>query len=54
MSFETSPRFRSSDRPNDDKLSDRGVRHGTCTAGGKAAEARAVTHGSLQRMVSGL
>ena len=30
--------------PNDPKLSDRGVRRGTCMAGGKAAaEARAVT-----------
>ena len=36
-------------RPNDLKLSDRGVRRGTCTAGGKAAvEAGAVTHGAVR------
>src|SRR6266478_6921894 len=35
--------------PNDPKLSDRGVRRGTCTAGGKAAaEAGAVTHGAVR------
>ena len=35
--------------PNDPKLSDRGVRRGTCTVGGKAAvEAGAVTHGAVR------
>ena len=35
--------------PNDPKLSDRGVRRGTCMAGGKAAaEAGAVTHGAVR------
>jgi len=35
--------------PNDPKLSDSGVRRGTCTAGGKAAvEAGAVTHGAVR------
>ena len=35
--------------PNDSKLSDRGVRRGTCMAGGKAAaEAGAVTHGAVR------
>ena len=35
--------------PNDQKLSDRGVRRGTCMAGGKAAaEAGAVTHGAVR------
>ena len=35
--------------PNDPKLSDGGVRRGTCTAGGKAAvEAGAVTHGAVR------
>ncbi len=35
--------------PNDLKLSDRGVRRGTCMAGGKAAvEAGAVTHGAVR------
>ena len=35
--------------PNDPKLSDRGVRRGTCVAGGKAAaEAGAVTHGAVR------
>ena len=34
--------------PNDPKLSDRGVRRGTCMAGGKAAaEAATVTHGAV-------
>ena len=34
---------------NDPKLSDRGVRRGTCTVGGKAAvEAGAVTHGAVR------
>ena len=34
---------------NDPKLSDRGVRRGTCTAGGKVAvEAVAVTHGGVR------
>ena len=34
---------------NDPKLSDRGVRRGTCMAGGKAAaEAGAVTHGAVR------
>ena len=33
---------------HDPKLSDRGVRRGTCTVGGKAAaEAGAVTHGAI-------
>ena len=37
--------------PNDPKLSDRGVRRGTCTVGGKAAaEAGAVTHGAVRVM----
>ena len=37
------------DGPNDPKLSDRGVRRGTCTVGGKAAvEAGAVTHGAVR------
>ena len=36
-------------RPNDPKLSDRGVRRGTCMVGGKAAaEAGAVTHGAVR------
>ena len=36
-------------RSNDPKLSDRGVRRGTCMAGGKAAvEAGAVTHGAVR------
>jgi len=36
-------------RSNDLKLSDRGVRRGTCTVGGKAAaEADAVTHGAVR------
>ena len=36
-------------RPNDRKLSDRGVRRGTCMVGGKAAaEAGAVTHGAVR------
>ena len=35
--------------PNDPKLSDRGVRRGTCMVGGKAAvEAGAVTHGAVR------
>ena len=35
--------------PNDPKLSDRGVRRGTCMAGGKAeAAAGAVTHGAVR------
>ena len=35
--------------PNDPKLSDRGVRRGTCMGGGKAAaEAGAVTHGAVR------
>ena len=35
--------------PNDLKLSDSGVRRGTCTVGGKAAaEAGAVTHGAVR------
>ena len=35
--------------PNDPKLSDSGVRRGTCMAGGKAAvEAGAVTHGAVR------
>ena len=35
--------------PNDPKLSDGGVRRGTCMAGGKAAaEAGAVTHGAVR------
>src|SRR6266853_1695956 len=37
--------------PNDPKLSDRGVRRGTCMAGGKAAvESGAVTHGAVRGM----
>ncbi len=37
------------DAPNDPKLSDRGVRRGTCMVGGKgAAEAGAVTHGAVR------
>ena len=36
-------------KPNDPKLSDSGVRRGTCTVGGKAAaEAGAVTHGAVR------
>ncbi|HEV8429959.1 MAG TPA: hypothetical protein VGQ41_18810, partial [Pyrinomonadaceae bacterium] len=36
-------------RHNDPKLSDRGVRRGTCMVGGKAAvEAGAVTHGAVR------
>ena len=39
----------SAETPNDPKLSDGGVRRGTCTAGGKAAvEAGAVTHGAVR------
>ena len=35
--------------PNDPKLSDRGVRRGTCMAGGTAAaDAGAVTHGAVR------
>src|SRR5256885_16743742 len=35
--------------PNDPKLSDRGVRRGTCMVGGKATvEAGAVTHGAVR------
>ncbi len=35
--------------PNDLKLSDSGVRRGTCIVGGKAAaEAGAVTHGAVR------
>jgi len=35
--------------PNDPKLSDSGVRRGTCMVGGKAAvEAGAVTHGAVR------
>ena len=35
--------------PNDPKLSDSGVRRGTCAVGGKAAvEAGAVTHGAVR------
>jgi hypothetical protein len=35
--------------PNDPKLSERGVRRGTCMAGGKVAvEAGAVTHGAVR------
>src|SRR5438552_1240992 len=35
--------------PNDPKLSDRGVRRGTCMVSGKAvAEAGAVTHGAVR------
>ena len=35
--------------PNDLKLSDSGVRRGTCMVGGKAAvEAGAVTHGAVR------
>jgi len=35
--------------PNDPKLSDSGVRRGTCMVGGKAAvEACAVTHGAVR------
>ncbi len=33
------------------KLSDSGVRRGTCMVGGKAAEAGAVTHGAVSRIV---
>ena len=40
---------RCAESPNDPKLSDRGVRRGTCMAGGKAAaEAGAVTHGAVR------
>ena len=40
---------RDAESPNDPKLSDRGVRRGTCTVGGKAAaEAGAVTHGAVR------
>src|SRR4051794_10167755 len=36
-------------KPNAPKLSDRGVRRGTCMVGGKAAaEAGAVTHGAVR------
>jgi hypothetical protein len=36
-------------KANDPKLSDRGVRRGTCMVGGKtAAEASAVTHGAVR------
>ena len=36
-------------KPNDPKLSDSGVRRGTCMVGGKAvAEAGAVTHGAVR------
>src|SRR5260221_14223450 len=42
-------RKRCAKSPNDPKLSDRGVRRGTCTVGGKAAvEAGAVTHGAVR------
>ena len=42
---------RREETPNDPKLSDRGVRRGTCMAGGKAAvEAGAVTHGAVRGM----
>src|SRR5260221_14012038 len=42
-------RMKCAKSPNDPKLSDRGVRRGTCTAGGKAAaEAGAVTHGAVR------
>ena len=40
---------RREETPNDLKLSDGGVRRGTCMAGGKAAaEAGAVTHGAVR------
>ena len=40
---------RAAQSPNDPKLSDRGVRRGTCMVGGKAAaEAGAVTHGAVR------
>ena len=50
MSFEALiARDRCAKAPNDSKLSDRGVRRGTCMAGGKAAaEAGAVTHGAVR------
>src|SRR5260221_7382604 len=42
-------RMKCAKSPNDPKLSDRGVRRGTCMAGGKAAaEAGAVTHGAVR------
>ena len=42
-------RFDARMTPNDLKLSDSGVRRGTCTVGGKAAvEAGAVTHGAVR------
>src|SRR5260221_319299 len=42
-------RMKCAKSPNDPKLSDRGVRRGTCTAGGKAAAAAgAVTHGAVR------
>ena len=42
-------RRRCAKSPNDPKLSDRGVRRGTCMVGGKvAAEAGAVTHGAVR------
>ena len=38
-----------SQSPNDPKLSDRGVRRGSCVVGGKAAaEAATVTHGAVR------
>src|SRR5258707_15889862 len=42
-------RKRCATTPNDPKLSDRGVRRGTCMGGGKAVvEAGAVTHGAVR------
>ena len=41
--------MRRGEKPNDPKLSDRGVRRGTCVVGGKAAaEAGAVTHVAIR------
>ena len=41
--------MRCAESPNDLKLSDSGVRRGTCAEGGKAAvEAGAVTHGAVR------
>ena len=48
-SRESSIRGHACKSPNDPKLSDRGVRRGTCMVGGKAAaEAGAVTHGAVR------
>ena len=45
----TVPSERMEMTPNDLKLSDSGVRRGTCAEGGKAAaEAGAVTHGAVR------